>query len=455
MFGRVKRIHMIGIGGIGMSGIARILKELGFEISGSDIVRTELTKELENAGIKVYYQHKRKNVENADVVVYSSAIPSDNPEIVEAKKRGIPVIPRAEMLAELMRMRYSVAVSGTHGKTTTTSMIASIFEYAGLDPTIVIGGRVVETGRNAKLGNGNYLIAEADESDKSFLKLFPTIVVVTNIEPEHLEHYESFDEVKRAYIQFIHRTPFYGVAVLCADNPGVREIMPVVERRKVTYGIYEEADIKIKTLEKKNWGARYTVIIRGKEEIFELQVPGEHNIQNSLAAIGVSQELEIPLEKIKEALKEFKGVKRRMEKKKEKKGILYIDDYAHHPTEIKATLRAVKEAVPGRRIVVLFQPHRYTRTYYLSPYFRDAFVDADYLVITRIYPASEPPIPRITGKLIYDAVKKFGIPKALFYIENPEEIIERFLKELKEGDVFVTLGAGDVWKIGERILEKI
>ncbi len=455
MFGKVRKIHMIGIGGIGMSGIARILTELGFEITGSDIVRTELTKELERMGVKIFYEHRKKNIEGADVVVYSSAIPPDNPEILSAKEKGIPVISRAEMLAELMRMRYSVAVSGTHGKTTTTSMIAEIFEKAGFDPTVVIGGRVVETGKNAKLGNGNYLIAEADESDRSFLRLFPTIAVITNIEPEHLEYYESFDELKKAYIEFIHRTPFYGVAVLCADNPGVREIIPMVKRKKVTYGIWEEADVKVETVEKKNWGSLFTVRMEGKRETFELQVPGEHNIENSLAAISVAQEIGVSIEVIKEALKSFKGVKRRMEKKGEKKGILYIDDYAHHPTEIKVTLKAIKEAVPKRRMVVLFQPHRYTRTYYLHNEFRDAFIDADYLVITKIYPACEPPIPGVSAKLIYDAVRKFGVPEKVYYEEAHEDVITRIVNELRENDVFVTLGAGDVWKIGLKILERI
>lgn len=455
MFGKLKKIHMVGIGGIGMSGIAQILVRLGFQITGSDIMKTEITKELEEIGVKIWYKHNRNNIKGADVVVYSSAIPLNNPELIEARKRDIPVISRGEMLGELMRIKYSIAISGTHGKTTVTSMAAKLLEYAKLDPTVIIGGKIIETGKNIRFGNSNYLVAEADESDKSFLKLFPTVAVVTNIEPEHLEHYQGFEEVKKSYLEFIHRTPFYGIAIMCADSPAVREIFPRVERRKISYGVKEEAEIKVASIERMGWNPCFKAKVFDKIMDIELQVPGEHNIQNSLVVLALAQELDIQEDIVKKALYDFKGIKRRLEKKGEKNGIIYIDDYAHHPTEIKVSLGTIRLLFPKKRIVALFQPHRYTRTYYLHHCFGDAFSSSDCLFLTGIYSANEPPIPKVTGRWIYESVKKFGLPKDVRYIEEKEEVVKILLKELRKGDVFVTLGAGDIWKIGLKIFEKI
>jgi len=450
--GKIKKIHFVGIGGSGMSGLAEVLHNLGFIITGSDIRKTQVTKRLEQLGIKVFYSHRAENVRDKDLVVKSSAIPPFNIEILEAKRLNIPVIPRAEMLGELMRMKYSIAVSGSHGKTTTTYMIGEILEKAGKDPTIVVGGRIKETSSGAKLGNGIFMVAEADESDRSFLKLFPTIVVVTNIDLEHLDHYGTLKEIKDAFVEFANKIPFYGFCVLCLDDKNVKDIIPYIEKKVITYGFSNEADFVARNLKFSRGRWIYEVFYRGRKlGDLELKIIGKHNVLNSLASFAVAWELDIPFDVIKEALMGYGGVSRRFEIKGMKRGVLFVDDYGHHPTEIKVTLEGAKEWWKGR-IFVVFQPHRYTRTYYLWQEFAKSFDNADLVLITKIYPAGEQPIEGVSAKLIYDEMRKFK--KNVFYFEDWDEMEEFVLKNLKEGDLFLTLGAGDIWKFGERVKEK-
>ncbi len=455
MFGRVDSIHMVGIGGIGMSGIAHILHNIGFAIAGSDIARSEITQMLEQSGIRVQIGHSKENLKEADVVVISSAIKPDNPEIAAACERGIPIIGRGEMLGELMRMKYSIAVSGTHGKTTTSSIISFILELAELDPTSIIGGKVLEMGSNARLGQSEYLVAEADESDRSFLHLFPTIAVVTNIEAEHMDYYSSFADIKSCFKQFTEKIPFYGLAVLCGDDEGVRAILPDLSVRKMTYGLEKDNDLRPMWRRNKGWKSRFVLKLDERLHEFELNLPGEHNMRNAIAAIAVGRELKVSPTVMKEALARFRGVRRRMEKVDEVEGITFIDDYGHHPTEIRVTISSIRRIFNGQPLRVLFQPHRYSRTKHLHALFGPAFKEADEVVVTDIYRASEQPIEGVGPELILESIKKEAPNASSQIITDREKIVDYFAKTLKPGDVFLTLGAGDVWKIGAEILERV
>ena len=452
MFRKIQRIHFVGIGGIGMSGIAEVLLNLGYKVSGSDLKAGPTTQRLEKLGGKVSIGHAAENVADADVVVVSSAVRPDNVEGVEAKKRQIPEIPRAEMLAELMRLKYGVAVAGSHGKTTTTSMIATVLGHAGYDPTVVIGGRLNAIGSNARLGKGDFLVAEADESDGSFLKLSPTIAVITNIDREHLDHYADLAEIQEAFVTFANKVPFYGAAVLCLEDPHVQAIIPRIERRIVAYGLSSQADVAASDVQFENFGSSYTLQRHGERlGAIRLQIPGLHGILNSMAAAASGFELEISFEKISQALAAFQNADRRFQIKGEKRGVLVVDDYGHHPTEILATLGAARRST-DRRIVVVFQPHRYTRTVALEEEFTRAFNHAAVLVLLPIYAAGEHPLPGVTAERLAAQINKFG-HRDVNYAESFEEA-QRILEEkLREGDLLITLGAGDVWKIGDEFLE--
>jgi UDP-N-acetylmuramate--alanine ligase len=452
--GKIKQIHFVGIGGIGMSGIAEVLLNLGYRITGSDAKETEITRRLAQLGCRVTYDHRQENVHGVDVVVTSSAIKKDNPEVQEAKARMIPVIRRAEMLAELMRMKYGIAVAGTHGKTTTTSMAATILAQAGLDPTMVIGGRLNSLGSSARLGEGEFLVAEADESDGTFLSLSPTIAVVTNIDPEHLDFYDDIDHLKRTFMEFINKVPFYGSSILCLDHPNVRALIPAVQKRYITYGLYQEANLRGEGISPKGWGIVFEVWWQDRSlGKVHLNMPGIHNVYNALAAIAVGMELEIPFSTIKEALEDFTGVGRRFELKGEAAGISVIDDYAHHPEEIRVTLAAAK-GLGERRLVALFQPHRYTRTRDLFEEFLSAFAQADILFITDIYPAGEDPIPGVSAEaLCKSIVGKEDLE--VHYVPDREHLVDEVLPRLRPGDIIMTLGAGNIWETSEAIVEAL
>lgn len=455
MFNKYRVIHFVGIGGIGMSGIAEVLHNLGYEITGSDIKESETTNRLKNLGIKIFIGHNRENINNAHVVVTSSAVSTNNPEVLEAKKRSIPVIPRAEMLAELGRLKYGILVAGAHGKTTTTSLIATIVGEGGLDPTVVIGGKLKSMGSNAKLGQGDYLVAEADESDGSFLKLNPTIAVITNIDKEHLDFFKDIQQLKAAFLSFINKIPFYGIAVVCLENEHLPEIIPYIQRKFITYGFSEAADVYARDI--KHAGAKMTfeAVYKGKSiGIFVLPIPGRHNVLNSIAAIAVAIELQVPIDVIKKGLANFSGIQRRFELKGDVKGIKIFDDYGHHPSEVKATLKAARECFNGSRLFVLFQPHRYTRTRDLMDEFAASFSNADKLFLMDIYPASERPIEGISSEVLAQRIRDTGFDN-LTYIPDRKEMMEKIAYEMKQGDVLITLGAGDVYKMGEEILNKL
>ncbi len=450
--GRIKNIHFVGIGGIGMSGIAEVLLNLGYKISGSDLRASEMTERLERLGATISIGHRVENVSRADVVVYSSAVRSANPEIVSALEHQIPVITRAEMLAELMRMKYGIAVAGTHGKTTTTSMIAAILGYCGIDPTIVIGGRVNSIGSNARAGKGEYLVAEADESDGSFIKLSPTIAVVTGIDPEHMDHYCDMEEVKAAYLGFINKVPFYGCAVLCLDHPNIQSLLPNISRRYMTYGLTVQSDITARGLSFDGMDSIFTVWFRDRKMgKVRIGMPGEHNVYNALAAITVALELDMDFESIIEGMRDFGGVQRRFQIKGIVNDIVVIDDYGHHPQEIKATLKAAKNGW-GRRTVAVFQPHRYTRTRDLFSEFLSAFNDADELILTDLYPAGEEAIDGAASYDLYRAIKEHGHRNVAYY-PNKDDIPGYLAGSLKSGDMVVTLGAGDVWQVSDNLLK--
>ena len=453
MFRKIQKLHFVGIGGIGMSGIAELLLNLGYQVSGSDLRQSPATDRLADLGGRIFLGHEAANVEGTDVVVISSAVRADNIEVIEAKRLQIPVIPRAEMLAELMRLKYGVAIAGSHGKTTTTSMIATVLVHGGFDPTAVIGGRLNAFGSNAKLGKGDFLVAEADESDGSFLKLSPAIAVVTNIDREHLDHYANLEAIQAAFVDFVNKVPFYGAAVLCLDDPNVQAIIPRVERRIVTYGIGNQADLVASHVEFRNFGTSCQVRYKGNPlGILHLRVPGEHGILNSLAAVATGLELEIPFEKIAAALASFQNADRRFQIKGTREDVLVVDDYGHHPTEIIATLSAARHAC-DRRIVTVFQPHRYTRTQALEEDFARAFYQADVLIVLPIYAASEEAIPGITAERLVEQTKKFGHRDVSYAADFPAA--QQILKEkLQKGDLLITLGAGDVWKIGEEFLKE-
>jgi UDP-N-acetylmuramate--alanine ligase len=452
MYGKTHRIHFIGVGGSGMSGLAEVLLNMGYQVSGSDLKATEVTDRVQALGGRVFLGHAASNVEGAQVVVYSSAVRPDNPELVRARANGIPVIPRADMLAELMRMKYGVAVGGSHGKTTTTSMVAAVLQRGGLDPTIVVGGRLKTLGTNAQLGNGRFLVAEADESDGSFLRLAPAVTVITNIDREHLDHYKDLDDIRQAFIYFANRVPFYGVAVLCADDEHVRSILPKVTKRSILYGTRPEAEIRGTGLELVAGGSRFRVEAAGKRiGLIELHVPGRHNALNALAAVAVGLELEISFEHIAESLAGFRGVGRRFELLGEVAGVRVVDDYGHHPTEIAATLAAARGAGAGR-VLVVFQPHRYTRTAALREEFGRCFGDADLVWVMDVYAAGEPPIPGVSGNTVVESAHAHGA-RHVHYAPTANEAVEAALREIKPGDLLLTLGAGDVSKLGEILLE--
>ena len=453
MYRKGLRIHFVGIGGIGMSGIAELLLNLGYRVSGSDLRRSDITERLVRLGAEIRIGHSAENVpEDGHVVVTSSAVKAGNPEVAEAQRRKIPVIPRAEMLAELMRMKYGIAIAGTHGKTTTTSMVASILAAAGWDPTTVVGGKLNSLGSNAKLGQGDFLVAEADESDGSFLRLSPTVAVVTNIDPEHLDFYSGIGQIKETFLHFINKVPFYGFAVLCVDHPNVQELLPSVTKTFVTYGFAVHADYRADGVVASGMSNRFRVLRRG-EPLGEvsLSAPGRHSVSNAVAAAAVAVELGIPFDRVRAGLAEYGGVARRFQVKGERGGVTVVDDYGHHPAEVRATLSAAREVWPGRRIVVGFQPHRYTRTQALFREFLSAFNDADMLFIFDVYPAGEEPIPGASGERLCEEIREHG-HKTAIYAGKSGEALDAVLSRLRPGDIFLTMGAGDVWKLGESVL---
>ena len=454
MFRTIEHIHFVGIGGIGMSGIAEVLINSGFKVSGSDLKSSEVTQRLVALGVELTVGHKAENIADADVVVRSTAVREDNPEIIEARQRSIPVIPRAEMLAELMRLKpHSVAVAGSHGKTTTTSMVATVLGYAKLDPTVVVGGVVKAFGSNARIGKSDLIVVEADESDRSFLMLTPTIAIVTNIDREHMDHYNDMDDVRDCFSQFVNKVPFYGAAILCLDDPHVQAVIPHVKRRRITYGLSAQADVSAHAIHFDDaYGSTFTVW-RGSEVVGDvhLRAPGLHNVYNALAAIAVGFELRIPFDQISTALSEFTNADRRFQFKGEEAGVLVVDDYGHHPTEIKATLAAAKIGSAGRRIVVLFQPHRYSRTQDQMEEFARSFNNADVVYLTDIYAASEDPIEGVTSTALTDAIKRYG-HKNVQYIGPLEGAPDILRDQLCAGDMFITLGAGTVHRAGEEVL---
>lgn len=458
MFRKIQQIHLVGIGGAGMSGIAEVLLTMGYTVTGSDLHASETTRRLEELGGRIFIGHQESNVGTAQVVVISSAVAGSNPEVVKAKTMQIPVIPRAEMLAELMRLKFGVAIAGAHGKTTTTSMVSTVLAQGGLDPTMVIGGKVNALGSHARLGRGDLLVAEADESDGSFLRLPPTIVAVTNLDREHLDHYGSMERINESFLEFINKIPFYGLAVLCADDDRLASLFPRLVKRYQTYGLRERdgvaPDFLATDIVLKQWGADFRTHFRGKNlGPFRLAVPGIHNVSNALVAIAIGMELDVPVDLIRKGLAAFTGVERRFHLRGEAGGIMVVDDYGHHPTEVKATLAAAKQGW-DRRLVVLFQPHRYSRTRDCLGEFAHAFDSADVLFMTDIYPAGEQPIPGVTGAALAETVKAAGHP-AVNFIEQKETLPDQVLSHLQAGDLVLTLGAGDIWKAGTGILARL
>jgi UDP-N-acetylmuramate--alanine ligase len=452
MLKRFKHIHFVGIGGIGMSGIAEVLLNLGYKVTGSDVRTTSITERLERLGATIYPRHVAQNVIGAHVVVTSSAVRSDNAEIQEAERNKVPVIPRAEMLAELARLKYSITVAGTHGKTTTTSMIATILDRAGLDPTIVVGGRLDTIGSNARLGKGDFIVLEADESDRSFLLLSPTIAVVTNIEADHLDHYRDLEDIQTAFLTYINKVPFYGAAILCLDEPAVQSLIPQIKRRIVTYGTAAPADVSITEVNVESLGSTFVLRFNGgTTHKFRLHVPGMHNVLNATSAFAAAREMGVDPYVIAEALESFPGVERRFQIKS-RDGIAVIDDYAHHPTEIRATLSAAKSG-NFARIFVIFQPHRYTRTFHLFDDFARAFNLADSVLILDIYPAGENPIDGITTPALIEKIKSFGHKNAI-YAPDFEMIESYIVANAKEGDAVIVMGAGNVTKLSDILSER-
>jgi UDP-N-acetylmuramate--alanine ligase len=452
MFERYKVIHLVGIGGIGMSGIAEVLYNLGYDVRGSDLSDSDTVERLRGLGIKIHKGHSPDNIGGAHVVVISSAIKGSNPEVREATRLSVPVISRAEMLAELARLKYAVLVAGSHGKTTTTSLVSTVLAHAGLDPTVVIGGKLKALGTNARLGRGDFMVAEADESDGSFLSLSPTVGVVTNIDREHMDYFTTMRSLKGAFLSFMNSVPFYGMTVACADDKNVRELLPKVSRRVITYGLSEMADLRAVDLKKNLMSMDFEVLGNGKSlGRMSVPSPGEHSVLNALAAIAVALELQVDVKKIKEALKGFEGIQRRIELKGRAQGIRVYDDYGHHPTEIRATLRAMKDSMSKGKLAVVFQPHRYSRTKDLMDEFAASFGDADMLVMMDIYPAGEKPLRGIKTEALIKKIKR----RDIFHAHDTEEVLDHLGGKLKSGDVVLTLGAGDVWKVGELLLERL
>ena len=455
MFFKPQPVHFVGIGGIGMSGLAEVLLELGYSVSGSDVKLTPITERLATLGAVIREGHSAANVEGANAIVVSSAVRSDNPEVVEARRLGLPVIPRGELLAELMRLKFGIAVAGSHGKTTTTSMVAAVLIHAGLDPTVMVGGRAaVLRGSNARVGAGDHLVVESDESDGSFLKLAPILAIVTNIDREHLDHYSDLDEICRAFVEFVNRVPFYGAAILCLDDENIQRVLPRINRRVITYGVSAQADLRITHCSTGHMASEFHLVHRERDlGCFELHVPGAHNVSNATAAVAVALELDIPTETIREALAGFSGVDRRFQVRGAEGGVTVIDDYGHHPTEIRATLAAAR-ACRYRRIHVLFQPHRFTRTQALMDDFARAFHQADTVHLIDIYPASEPSIEGVSSQVLAERLESFGHRGAV-YAGTMEAGVESVLEAAESGDAIVTLGAGSVSQAGDRIVEKL
>jgi UDP-N-acetylmuramate--alanine ligase len=453
VFSSIRKLHFVGIGGIGMSGIGEILLQEGFTITGSDKTESDNTERLTALGAKVYIGHRASNVEpEVDVLVYSSAVSLDNPEVIEAQRRKVPVIRRAEMLAEIMRLKYGIGIAGTHGKTTTTSMISLVLLEGGVDPTVIVGGRLHGlAGSNARLGKGQFIVVEADEFDRSFLSITPTIAVLTTLEVDHLDCYRDLEDIKGAFIQFAAKVPFYGFVVLCLDEPALQEIMPKIKKKIITYGLNAQADLRAVEIVHKQNRTKF-VVLRGDRELgeIELQIPGRHNVQNSLAAIAVGLELNVPFARVKQGIEKFAGVFRRWEVKADISGIMVIDDYAHHPTEIRVSLEGAK-AGWRRRVICLFQPHLYSRTRDFYQEFGRSFFDADVLVLTDVYPAREEPIQGVNGELIANAAREFG-HKQVHYVPDKQKL-PAFLMSIKQpGDIIITMGAGDIWRFGEQFI---
>jgi len=451
--GKIRKIHFVGIGGIGMSGIAEVLLNQGYEVSGSDRMLSDITRHLESLGAKIYEAHSPEHVVGADVLVYSSAVTPENVEVREAIRQKIPVIKRAEMLAELMRLKYGIAISGTHGKTTTTSMTGAVLTEGGLDPTLIIGGKVRSLKTNAKLGKSEFLVAEADEYDRSFLKLTPTIAVVTNIDTDHMDCYQDYEDLKQSFLTFVNKVPFYGKVVVCLDNPGVQEILTKIERRVETYGFIRQADLTATDIEFGPGYVDFVAVYLGQRlGKIRLKVPGKHNVQNALASISVGLELDIPFARIKKALENFSGVDRRFEIKAVVNDVMVVNDYAHHPTEIQASLEGARQSWPERRIIAIFQPHLYSRTRDFYKEFARSFFNADIIIVTEIYPAREEPIPGISGQLIADTARELG-HKQVYFEPDMNKIPQLVSKIVASGDMVVTIGAGSIWKVDAPIIE--
>lgn len=455
MYQKQYHIHFVGIGGIGMSGIAELLLNLGYKVSGSDLKQSDITKRLQQLGGTVFEGHAEGQIEGADVVVVSSAIDESNPEVKTALKNSVPVIPRAEMLAELMRLKYSIAIAGAHGKTSTTSLVASVLAAGGLDPTVVIGGKLKSIGVNAFLGQGDYIVAEADESDGSFLKYSPAIAVVTNIDREHLDFYKGMQEIKEAFLTFLDRIPFYGLAVLCLDNEAVQDVIPRIRKRFLTYGINPQADLQARDVVCKGLCSTFSVVFQGQPlGDVQLSLPGEHNVYNALAGVAVGLELGIAFDDIKGALESAQGVQRRLEIKGQARGVTVVDDYGHHPTEIKTTLTALVQGWPQGRKWVVFQPHRYSRTQALFEDFARCFYRSDTLLVLPIYPASEKPIAGVDSRSLCASIEAHG-HKDVRFVEDMAAAVELLTEELQKDDVLLTLGAGNVYQVGEHWLQRV
>ena len=454
MYGKIQKIHFVGIGGIGMSGIAEVLINLGYQVSGSDLKESEITLRLASLGGTIAYGHRVENLADVDVVVTSTAVNQDNPEVQEANRRKIPVIPRAEMLAELMRMKHGIAIAGTHGKTTTTSMVATVLSHGDIDPTVVIGGRLDSIGSNAKLGQGEFLVAEADESDGSFLKLSPTIAVVTNVDEDHLDFYHDLDEIRATFIDFINKVPFYGVVILCLDDENLQGMIPEVKKRLVTYGLTSQADFQATEIEHQADRTSFLVHYRGEAlGRLNIRMPGRHNVLNALAAVAVGMELDLPFTVIAEGFQDFGGVQRRFQVKGEAQGVMVVDDYGHHPVEVKATLAAAR-AGWNRRLVAIFQPHRYSRTEALFDDFTKAFNQADHIAVMDVYAAGEEPRPEVSAEKLADAISGHG-HKSCCYTGDAVSTVEHLQAVLQPGDIVITLGAGNVWQVGEELLQQL
>ncbi len=453
VFGKIQHIHFVGIGGIGMSGIAEVLANLGYQVSGSDLKESAATQRLRSLGITVHLGHQGQAIEGAQVVVISSAVKGDNPEVVAAHAAKVPVIPRGEMLAELMRMKYGIAVAGSHGKTTTTSMVAQVLNQGGIDPTIVIGGKLGTIGSNAKLGKGPFLVAEADESDGSFLMLNPTLAVITNIDREHLDHYKDLDEIQDAFVAFANKVPFYGSVFLCLDDANAAAVRPRLKRRVRTYGTHPQVDIRAREIRQDGFRTHFKVTAQGADlGAFSLGVPGHHMVLNALAAIGIALELDVEPDVIRASLSSFTGADRRFHLKGERGGVLVVDDYGHHPTEIMATLAAARAGFPERRLVAAFQPHRYSRTKALLEEFGTAFFEADSVLVTDIYAAGEQPIQGVDGAAVVEALRSHG-QKEVHLVGRVEDLPEAMKRHTRSGDLVITFGAGSITNAGPAFLE--